>query len=171
MNSAPIEAFMKLQLVCAAIVVQSACTLPITNWSYSVSSPDDRARATVRTRGLKPHRVELRIESPDSVRTVFTRDYSDVYVHFCELHWTPDSRVIEMFLIVNEGYQVVVAYDLVSKEPVTSAWATEDLRHAIAANYALSPSDDSFKFAETSQAQVLFNERYESTARRERGTR
>lgn len=160
---------MKLQLAITLILAtgQFGCTLPITDWSYRLASPDGHKHAIVRTRGLKPHRLELRIESLDSPRTVFTQDYSDVYVHFCELHWTPDARVIEMLVTINEGSQVVFAYDVVSKQPVTATWVTEDLRHAITTDYTLKPSDDPIQFANSFQAQVLFNERYERALRTE----
>src|SRR5437016_6985692 len=102
-------------LMIAAASIQYTCTMPITNWSYEVSSPDGSKRAIVRTRGLKPHRLELRVESARQTKTVFAQDYSEVFVGFCELHWTRDSRVIEMLATNTVGsHNAIFAYDTVA---------------------------------------------------------
>src|SRR5215472_1222613 len=140
---------MKSPLLFALILVQSeyTCTVPITNWSYEAVSPVGHARVVVRNLGLKPHRLEMRISVTGKTRTVFSRDYGELQVGFCELHWTPDSRIVEMFATNPiEGAEAVFAFDIVGNHIVDSAWAAGDLRRSIAREYSLKPSTDPFRW-------------------------
>jgi hypothetical protein len=146
------------RLLAFAFAVQYSCTVPITNWAHEAPSHDGRARALIRSRGLKPHRLELRVESHGQVRTVFSQDYGEVHVGFCELHWTPDSRIVEMF-VTNpvQDSDELFAYDIVGNQSVDRNWAAKDLRQSIAFKYSLDSSVDPLEWAHTTEAQDRFH--------------
>ena len=142
-----------------------SCTVPITDWSYTVTAPDGHSRVLIRVLGLKPHRLEVKIESAGRVPTVFTRDYSEIYVGFCEVHWTPDSNMVEIFVTnpVEASYSgdVILGYDVAKNQELDPAKVAGDLRRSIVEKYELANlgrSVDPLHWAHTTDAEALFHE-------------
>lgn len=146
-------------IVAVAMLACAKCTLPITSWSYEASAPDGTAAAMVRTRGFKPHVLEVVLKQRGDLKIVFRKTFSEVYVGFCEIHWSPDSRIVSVFATNPlDGHDTVFAFDTLTEKPADPNWAAQELRSAIGRKYpAAAVEQDPLRWAHTQHAQDLFH--------------
>jgi hypothetical protein len=142
----------------ATCITTCSCTIPLTNWTYTVRSLDGKSVAVARVLGLKPHRFELTIETPKGKTTPFTHDYGELYIGLCEIHWSADSRTVEVFATSRyEEPNIMFAYDTASHRALTiTPKVVEDIRQALAQEYSLSGQEDPLKWADTNEAAGRF---------------
>lgn len=150
----------------AAVAVITAClcgcAFPITSWSYERVSPNARYRAVVQVIGLKPHRLEVILDDGRERKLIFSRDYSEVYVGFCELSWSEDSRTAEMLatnpIEAGDSGDAVFGYDVDRGQVLRRDQVLRDITRRIADTYQLPASMDPVSWAHTQAAQDLFHE-------------